>query len=140
MLRDRLFAGFRQGGADDRGSVTLELNFVFPLAFLLFLIMVQAALYFHARNLAMAAAQEGVLVERAHNGTETAGAARTREFISHVDSKLLSSVDITPHRTQTQASITVTARTTSIIGIPFSVHQTAVGPVERVTDGTGIGP
>lgn len=119
----------------DGGSVSLELVIAFPAVLLLIFGVVQGALYFHARNVALAAAQEGLREARVENGTAAAGGSRAREFIDAAGGEgVLRSVQVTPTRTPTQASITVTGAPMSVVpGWTLNVSQTATGPVERVT-------
>ena len=42
----------------------------------------QAALFYHARTVAIAAAQEGARAAGAENGTAAAGSARARDFLT----------------------------------------------------------
>lgn len=62
-LRPRVAAGVRRpvrrACASDRGAVTVELAITFPVFLLLVLTSVQAAMWWHARNIAIAAANEG---------------------------------------------------------------------------------
>ena len=63
----------RLGG--DVGLVALEWVIIAPAVFLLVFVPMQAAWYFHARNLALAAAEEGVRVARADGSSAGAGVA-----------------------------------------------------------------
>jgi Flp pilus assembly protein TadG len=126
-------------GRDERGSISLELVVVFPAILLVLFFGVQVALYYYARNIALAAAQEGLRTARAENGTAAQGQLRAYEFISSANSGggVLTGVSVNPSRTTTEASITVTGNALEVI--PFlpmpKVTQTAVGPVERFTTG-----
>lgn len=46
----------------ETGSTTLEVAVVFPAVLLLVLLVIQAALYWHARSVALSAAQQGLAV------------------------------------------------------------------------------
>jgi Flp pilus assembly protein TadG len=128
----------RARGRDERGSISLELVVVFPAVLLALFLGIQIALYYHARNVALAAAQEGLRTARAENGTAALGQQRAYEFITNAGgASVLTSVRVDPSRTTTQASITVVGNALSVIpGIPLpAVRQTAAGPVERFTTG-----
>ena len=56
-------------------SAWLEWVIIAPAVFLLVFVPMQAAWYFHARNLALAAAEEGVRVARADGSSAGAGVA-----------------------------------------------------------------
>jgi Flp pilus assembly protein TadG len=118
--------------------VSLQLAVVFPLLLLVIFGGIQAALYYHARTVALSAAQEGVRVASAETGTAQAGAARAREFVADAGGPgVLSHLTVSPARTATTASITITGRALSVLpGVPApAVSQTAERPVERFTSG-----
>lgn len=127
---------------DERGSLSLELTVLFPVVLLLIFTIVQGALYYHARNVALAAAQEGVRVARAENGTRAAGGQAARDFVNQSGGAgVLTGLEVTPTRNATKATVTVSGRAVSAIpGMPgFTITQTAEGPVERFTT-PGGGP
>lgn len=125
---------------DDRGSASLELAILFPTVLLLIFGVVQGALYFHARNVALAAAQEGVRVARSEGGSAGAGGHAARSFVNQAGGDdVMTGVDVNPTRTATKATVTVSGTALSAIpGVPgFKVTQTAEGTVERFTGGGG---
>ena len=63
----------RQRVDGEEGSVSLQLAIIFPAVLLLILLAVQAGLWFHARHLAQAAAQEGLRAARQYDGSSSAG-------------------------------------------------------------------
>ena len=65
----------------DTGSASIELVILFPALLLLVTAMIQYALWFHARSLALAAAQEGVAVARAYGSTPQAGRDTALAFV-----------------------------------------------------------
>lgn len=127
----------RSGGRGDRGSVSLELVVVFPVIILLMFLGIQIALYYHARNVALAAAQEGLRAARAENGTAVLGQQHAVAFLAQAQAGgVFTDVQVSPSRTTTEASVTVTGHVLSILVIQLpAVQQTAVGPVERFTTG-----
>lgn len=130
----------RRRRRDERGSFTLELAVLFPVVLLLIFLVIQGALYYHARNVALAAAQEGVRVARAENGTQTAGGNAARAFVEQAGGTgIITNLKVDPTRTATKATITVSGRAMSAIpGMPgFTITQTAEGPVERFTSAGG---
>lgn len=136
----RLRAQLRVRG--ECGSASLQLVVVFPALMLVIFGVVQGALYFHARTVALAAAQEGLRGARVEEGTASAGGARAREFIARAGDGLLIGVTVTPSRTAAAASVTVRGRSLSLLpGLPgLPISQTAGGPVERfTTDASGPG-
>lgn len=121
---------------DERGSVSLETVIVFPVVLLLIFGAVQGALYFHARNVALAAAQEGVVDARVESGSSEAGIARAQTFLTDAggDGVLRNSV-VGASRSATEVTITVRGAAPSVLpGISgIALTQSASGPLERVT-------
>lgn len=116
--------------------MSLELVVVFPVVLLIIFGVIQGALYYHARNVALAAAQEGLRAARAETGTAADGAQGAQQFLADAGgSGVLTGATVTPSRTPTAASVTVTGSSLSVLpGIPgLRVTQTAAGPVERFT-------
>jgi Flp pilus assembly protein TadG len=119
---------------DERGSVTVEAVVLFPLVLLLIFGAIQAGLYYYARSIAMAAAEQGLQSERTEQGTTGAGAGATQTFLSGASKGLLTGTAVIPTRTATTAAITVTGQVPSLIpGLTLTVSQTAAGAVERIT-------
>lgn len=123
-----------RGGGADRGSTSLELVILAPAVLLLIFGIVQGALWYTARSVALAAATEGAQAARAVGGSSSDGRTTATSFIARAGQDL-SGVRVTADRTQTQASVTVTAHSLSLLpGVPGpSLSQTASGPVERFT-------
>lgn len=118
----------------ERGSVALELALVFPVVMLMLFGMVQGGIYFYARNVAMAAAQEGARAAAGENGSSGAGQTAAVSFANRVGGGMVSNVSATASR-GTSASVTVTCTTHSLVpGLDsFTVRQSASLPVERIT-------
>ena len=58
---------------DERGSGTIELVILLPALFAVMFLGMQAALFYHARTVAIAAAQEGARAAGGENGKEADG-------------------------------------------------------------------
>lgn len=119
----------------DQGSVTLETVIAFPVAMLAVLLTLNAALWYHARNIALAAAQEGVRTARAYHaapgkaGTTAVSFARTTG-----NGLLLSPAADTSGSTATTIVVRVKGSAVSLVpGLHLGVDQVARGPVERWT-------
>lgn len=118
----------------ERGSVSVEMVLFMPLLLLILFSGVQGAVYFHARTLAIAAAQEGTRAAARENATLTAGTAAATAFLADVAGDSLTSVTVTGTRSATTATITVRGSSLSLIpGWTPTVEQTANLPVERIT-------
>lgn len=125
---------------DERGSTTLELAVLFPVVLLIIFMAIQGALYFHARSVALSAAQEGVRVAKAENGSAGAGSGAAKGFVAQSGGDgVLRDLGVSAQRSATTASVTVTGRPLSVIPgvLNFSVKQTAEAPVERFTAPNG---
>ena len=120
---------------DERGSATLSLAIVFPVVLLLIFSAVQGGLYYYARSVALAAAEEGLRDARAEGGTSDAGAQRARAFLADAGgASILEGSAVTTSRSATTTSVTVAGTAPSVLpGMTFTISQTASGPIERVT-------
>lgn len=124
--------------AGDGGSATLNLVVVFPVFLLLLLATVQAALLWHARNVARSAAEEGLRAERLYDGTGAAGRQRAMQFLTETGGGgLLSGTSVTTARTVATARIEVRGTALSLIpGLHLPVDSVISAPVERFTAST----
>lgn len=124
----------------DRGSVTLGIAIVLPVVLALIVLILQAALVWHARDLAQAAAAEGLRVERSPNVSTDAGELRARTFLVETSRHLLGNVTISSTRLAGVATVTVTGTALGVLpGLGLRVHATVSGPVERFVSDTGGG-
>ena len=122
--------------ASDRGSITLELAIVFPVLLLIVTALIQYALWFHARSLALAAAQQGVSVARAYQSASAAGRDSALSFITeHGSDTLLNPTATVSSPATGQVQVVVSGRSVSVLpGVAgIAVSQSAAGPVERFT-------
>ncbi|MCE0485487.1 TadE/TadG family type IV pilus assembly protein [Ornithinimicrobium sediminis] len=112
----------------------MEVVVLLPLVFLLLFAMVQGGLWFHARAVALAAAQEGARVAAAEDSSAGAGIAAASSFVADAGSGVVLNVAVSGSRTVTSATVTVTGHAQSLI--PFldpAVAQSASFPTERIT-------
>jgi len=95
----------------------------------------QAALYYHARSVAIAAAQEGARAASAETGTKMEGIAAADDFVSTAGGDdVLTAVSVTADRTTTNVTVTVVGHSLSVIpGWSPTITQSASLPVERAT-------
>jgi Flp pilus assembly protein TadG len=119
----------------ERGSVTIELLILLPAMFAVLFLGMQAALYHHARTVAIAAAQEGARVAGAEHGRESAGITAAASFIIEAGGDdVLVTPSVTAQRTTTRATVTVRGHAMSVIpGWRPEIRQSASVPVERLT-------
>ena len=112
---------------------------LFPVVLLILFGVIQGALYFHGRNVAMAAAEQGVRAARADGQTDRAGpaTARARAFLADTgELGNMTALSITPDIAAGTVRVTVTARTISLLpGVRGPrISQTAAGVIERFTN------
>ncbi|WP_439681509.1 TadE family protein [Embleya sp. MST-111070] len=121
----------------DRGSVSLELAILIPLVLVLTLTIVQGALWWYAREAALAAAREGVENGRLYQGGGPgSGADRAAETARNLGGDLLRDVHVdttgtTPERIRVQVSGWSLSILPGVRGVQITQHAEA--PVERVT-------
>jgi Flp pilus assembly protein TadG len=129
---------FLDDRGSDRGSATLGLVVVFPAFLALLLLVVQAALLAHARNVALAAAQEGLRDARLLEGSRQAGELRARNFLAASGGSLFTGSEVTAVRSTDTASVRVSGEALSLLpAVTLRVQQVAEGPVERFVPDTG---
>jgi Flp pilus assembly protein TadG len=122
------------GSGRERGSASAEMVVLLPMLFVVLFSGVQGALFYHARTLASAAAQEGARTAAAEHGTLSAGTAAAAGFLDEVAGDSLTGVTVTGTRTATVATVTVGGTSLSIVpGWTLTVEQSATLPVERIT-------
>ena len=120
---------------DGRGSVSIELVILLPALFAVMFLGMQAALFYHARTVAIAAAQEGARAAGTEQGRESDGVTAANDFIDEAGGRdVLTGTSATASRTATTATVTVTGFSLSVIpGWNVRITQSATVPVERVT-------
>ena len=124
----------------DDGSASLEIAILGPALLLLVFAIVQAGLWFYARSLALAAAQEGVAAARAYEASGDAGVARARSFLDQAAGDSLQAATVSrAGSTATTARVEVRGLALSVLpGVPgLPVSQAARASVERFTVGGG---
>ncbi len=119
----------------ERGSVSIELVILLPALFAVMFLGMQAALIYHARTVAIAAAQEGARAAGGENGKSSDGISAASAFITDAGgADVLSAVNATANRTATTVTVTVTGHSLSVIpGWNPVITQSASLPVERLT-------
>jgi hypothetical protein len=125
----------RHRSGRDRGSASIEFAITAVAVMTIIFAAIQAATYFWARSIALAAAQEGVTAQRAYNAAPGAGQTRAASFIATTGDGLTGTT-VTIDADAEQIQVTVAGHCLSVIpGFcnTFPVSATAHGTVERVT-------
>ena len=103
-----------------------------PALFAVLFLGMQAALYFHARTIAIAAAQEGARAAANRAGSQD-GVTAAHAYLADAGDSLESS-RASARRTTTTATVTVRGRALSVIpGWRPSITERASAEVERLT-------
>ena len=122
-----------RSAARDRGALSLELLVIFPVVLMLVLLTVHAGLWWHARNVAMSAAQQGVEAARGRGSSLDAGTRETRDFLDRAGGSI-SGAHVSGSRGQT-VRITVTGHVDTLIpGLTLPINQHAEAATERITE------
>lgn len=122
----------RRRPTGQRGSAAVELVLLTPLLMVLVLLVVQFALWQHARQVLLAAAQEGARAARAQGGTAEEGRTRALDYIEEIGPDLVSSPAVEVNRSLDIVSVQVRGQAVNIVpGLPLRVTATSAGPVER---------
>ena len=129
----------RRRGASRRcgetGSVSIQMVLLLPVLFAVMFLGMQAALFYHARTVAIAAAEEGARAAGARGGTAPAGTKAAADFVATAGGDgVLKAASATGSRTPTTATVTVAGQAMSVIpGWTLPITQSATMPVERLT-------
>lgn len=114
------------------------MSIVAPVVLLLIFFSVQVALWLYGRNVALAAAREGVSTLRLADDSDVAAAeARTvkdtESYALQVGGQsLLQPKAVAVYNTTTgRVRVTVTGHAVSLVGLDLSVSRTATGEIER---------
>ncbi|SEG26207.1 hypothetical protein SAMN04489712_104124 [Thermomonospora echinospora] len=116
---------------DDRGSSSVTIAIIFPAIATLFLALAQAVMVSVARDVAQAAAEEGLRVARAHRGSHATGRAAAGGFARREPVLLNPAVSVSGATTIT---VRVTGHAPTVLpGMRIAVSRTARGARERFT-------
>ena len=120
----------------ERGFSTLEAVIVIPVVVILTMLVIQYVMLWHARNIAEAAAQNGLRVARGFQATGAQGQASASDYIRNVAGQMLGHPRVNAERGATTVVVTVHAKVISVIPFgSFAVTETATGPVETFAGG-----
>ncbi|MFF8847614.1 TadE/TadG family type IV pilus assembly protein [Streptomyces sp. NPDC015127] len=121
--------------SDDRGDTSIQMAIIFPFVLLASVAVIQASMWYYARQIALTAAREGVTAARAYESGPDDGAARARNVLGRTAGDSLSgyrvSVNSDGQRVRVQVSGTALSMIPGLSGL--QVSQSASGPVERWT-------
>jgi Flp pilus assembly protein TadG len=118
-----------------RGSASIELVILLPALFAVMFLGMQAALFYHARAIAIAAAQEGARAAGGQNASTSDGISAATAFLSDAGgADVLRGASAEVDRTATTVTVTIRGSSLSVIpGWSPLVVQHASVTVERLT-------
>lgn len=121
----------------DVGSSAIELVLLTPVLIALVFTVVQAALVWHARHVALAAAQQGDRLARSASTIDDAAVhAQTVAYLHSLGANLVGSPTVTVTRSGGFVTVTVTGRAVSLVpGAALQVQAVSRGPVEEFSAG-----
>jgi Flp pilus assembly protein TadG len=130
--------GCRRGGrlARDRGASAIELAILAPILLALIWLIIQYALYYQGRQVALAAAQVGARVARQEAATvpgwQVNAQSEAESYYNGLGTKVLGNgITATARRFGNNVQVTVSGQAASILfGLPLPIHETAGGPIE----------
>lgn len=120
----------------DDGDTSIQMAIVFPFIIVLTIAVVQVSMWYHARNIALTAAREGVTAGRGYQASPGDGAARARSTLDRIGGDSLRAPEVsTDGSTADTVEITVSGTAVSMLpGIPgLHISQSASAARERWT-------
>nr|WP_243717369.1 TadE/TadG family type IV pilus assembly protein [Actinomadura darangshiensis] len=129
---------------DDSGASSMEWALLTPLLILVMLVVVQFAMVFHARHVALAAAQSGARVARTSpvgGGWEGAATTKAAGSVQEIGPGLLSGLQVTAGEENDERWVEVSGEAVQVVPfMTFHVSQRSQGPIEcfRPDVGSGI--
>ena len=119
---------------DDRGGA-LQMAVLAPVLLILIWLVVQGGLWYNARHVALAAAQQGARAASVDGGNTAAGGAAAQAFIDQAGAGSFTSSSVTPTRNSRTVTVTVTGTSPTFVpGLNLTIRQSASMPVERFTN------
>ncbi|MGI5414208.1 TadE/TadG family type IV pilus assembly protein [Streptomyces chartreusis] len=120
---------------DDRGDASIQMAIIFPFVLLATVAVVQASMWFYARQIALTAAREGVSAARSYESSPAEGAAQARDVLARTAGDSLTGYSVSASSNGQRVRVEVSGSALSMIpGVSgLQITQSASGPVERWT-------
>ncbi|WP_455362586.1 TadE/TadG family type IV pilus assembly protein [Streptomyces sp. SYSU K21746] len=119
----------------DRGDTSIQMAIIFPFVLLATVAVIQASMWYYARQIALTAAREGLTAARAYQSSPADGSAQARDVLGRVAGDSLRGYSVVAssdgQRVRVQVSGTAMSMIPGVSGL--QVTQSASGPVERWT-------
>ncbi|MFJ1974093.1 TadE/TadG family type IV pilus assembly protein [Streptomyces sp. NPDC087903] len=120
---------------EDRGDTSIQMAIVFPFVLLATLAVIQASMWYFARQIALTAAREGAVAARAYQADPADGAAQAHNVLERTAGDSLRGYRVSARSNGQRVRVEVAGAALSLIpGVPgLHVSQSASGSVERWT-------
>ncbi|MEW1648374.1 TadE family protein [Streptomyces sp. NPDC091219] len=123
---------------DDRGDASIQMAIVFPFVLLTTIAVIQASLWYYAREIALTAAREGLTAARAYQASPADGTARAQEVLGRSAGDSLRDYGVSASNDGQRVRVQVSGTALSLVpGLSLTITQSASGPVERWTTAGG---
>ncbi|MGW2890602.1 TadE/TadG family type IV pilus assembly protein [Streptomyces griseoruber] len=120
---------------DDRGDTSIQMAIIFPFVLLATVAVIQASMWYYARQIALTAAREGLTAARAYQSSPAAGAAQAQDVLGRSAGDSLRGYSVAAssdgQRVRVQVSGTALSMIPGVSGL--QITQSASGPLERWT-------
>ncbi|WP_395110884.1 TadE family protein [Actinomadura sp. SCN-SB] len=127
----------------DRGASSLEWALLTPILILVMLVVVQFAMVYHARHVALAAAQSGARVARTQpvgGGWERAAQEKAAGDVQKIGRDLISGLRVETGEVGDQRWVEVSGEAVRVVPfMTFRVRQRSQGPIECFRPDVGEG-
>ena len=118
----------------DRGAAATEVAIAMPLLLMLVLASVHLALWFHARQIVTAAAQEAARSARAYDAVDSDGYTRAEQILTDLGTRSVTGPTVVISRGGGTVTVTVTGHSPVVIpGLVLDVSATSRSPIEEFT-------
>lgn len=108
---------------------------VISVVMVVFLVLLQYTARMHAYRVAEAAAQQGLIVVAAYDGSAAEGRATALDYLAQLGPQTIGSTTVTSTRTGQQATVVVTGEVPALVpGLSIQVTAKATGPIERFVE------
>ena len=128
----------RRRARGDDGIATMQFVLITPVLIFLVFLAIQMALWFHAKHVLLAAAQQGTRVAQGADQTPAEGNTADHDaaisYIQAIGPQLVNGATAVVARDAANTTVTVTVSGTAINVVPgltLHVQESATGPVER---------
>ncbi|MFE9976203.1 TadE/TadG family type IV pilus assembly protein [Streptomyces hirsutus] len=120
---------------DDRGDTSIQMAIIFPFVLLATVTVIQASMWYYARQIALTAAREGATAARSYQSGPADGTAQARSVLERTAGDSLRGYSVVAGSNGQRVRVEVSGTAMSMIpGVSgLQVTQSASGPLERWT-------